>query len=700
MIFRNSQVKNRANRLINSNSPYLRQHAYNPVDWYEWGDEAFEKAVKEDKTIFLSIGYSTCHWCHVMAHESFENDEIATYMNENFICIKVDRELRPDIDSVYMRVCYMMNSSCGWPLTAFLTPDRDPFYIGTYFPPVSRMGQIDLLDLLRNIIQYWNNSRDEINKVVNSVKSNLNRNNKLDILDANKQNSEFDEEFFHSAYSELEAMYDSINGGFGYERKFPTPHHLRYLMRYNKIFNDKKSLEMVLFTLKKMRFGGIYDHIGSGFHRYTIEPKFLVPHYEKMLYDQAGLLIAYSEAFQISKDKLFSRTIHELINYLTTRMLSPDGGFYSAEDADSDGEEGSFYLWTAEQIKEILGNDATKFMEIYNIEADGNFTPELGGNNKKLNILHLKENVFEDENIAKFIDSCILSLSQVRQKRVRPMIDKKILADWNGFIIAAIAKAAFVINNEEYIDFAKKVADFILANFLKKDGMLWHAYFEGRNSVEGMLDDYAYLVYGLIEIYTASSEIQYLNEAVILTEKAIELFYDKEQGAFFKTSELTEKILLRPKEIDDSAMPSGNSIMFSNLLRLSKLTDRKDFYEYALKTISYYQFILGNNTSGYTEFLSNLFWIRKSSSETVIAGEKNTTNYCGILDIFRTFYLPLNLLIYLDENREIEKIAPWVKNLTLQKGKTLVYYCQNKTCKIPVDTRDELISAIAEEGDS
>lgn len=685
--------KEKTNRLIKSKSPYLVQHAFNPVDWYEWGKEAFEKAEKEDKPVFLSIGYSTCHWCHVMAHESFENETIASYMNENFVCIKVDREERPDIDSIYMLVCQMMSRNCGWPLTIVMDCHKKPFFAGTYIPPVSSMGRLGLIDLLMNIMKYWNNNRSELFKTSDAVIDNLQIMSK--IQSANDAIS-LNENIFRHTFEDISEIYDKVDGGFGIDRKFPMPHFHHFLLRYYFVYKDDFALNMVYKTLKKMRYGGIYDQIGGGFHRYSVDSKFLLPHFEKMLYDQAGMILTYTEAYQNSKIDIFSETIKETVEYLKSNLLSGNGAFYSAEDADSSGEEGKFYLWTKSEIVNILGHDAERFIELFNIIDNGNFIPEAGGNNEYQNILHLNKHTVLNNDTKDFIEKCRLKLLDVRNKRVKPLLDNKILTDWNGYTIAALAYAGFVLNNSEYIELAENCTEFLFNNCVIDNGTLLHVSYGSQGEIQGMLDDYAYFIYGLIELYFSTSKIKYLNEAINLTEIAIEEFYDNESGGFYQTPVLSETILIRKKDLSDNAIPSGNSIMLNNLMRLGKILNKQEFINCAETTTNYYKDKIYQNPSSLIAMVNSLFGAFYGSSEMVFAGEKSNINYSDLLNVVQENFLPFNVLLYFDARRDLDIITDWTKNIRVEKEITKIYYCINHTCKMPVSTVESLLKVIAD----
>jgi uncharacterized protein len=571
------------NRLAKEKSPYLLQHKYNPVDWYAWSDEAFEKARKEDKPVFLSIGYSTCHWCHVMEKESFEDEEVAKLMNDAFVSIKVDREERPDIDGIYMTVCQMLTGGGGWPLTIIMTPGKKPFFAGTYFPRDGRFGRMGMKELIPRIKELWQNKKDDILNSANQISTALQSAASL------PAGNSLNEEIFKIAYKELESRYDEEYGGFGSAPKFPTPHNLIFLLRYRKRYDEKKALDMVEKTLTEMRRGGIYDHIGFGFSRYSTDPQWLVPHFEKMLYDQALLTLAYVETYQATKNPFYKKTAEEILEYVKRDMTSPEGGFYSAEDADSEGEEGKFYLWTEEEIRNILPDDADLFIKVFNIKKEGNWIDSVHGTKTDTNILHLKsdlitlakENNLTEEKLSAKIEYSRKKLYEVREKRIHPHKDDKILTDWNGLMISAFAKAAQAFNNKEYSETAKKAADFIIKDLITEDGKLLHRYRDGEAGITANADDYAFFIQALLDLYETIFEVKYLKSALKLNEDFIHHFWDRENKGFFFTPDYGEQLIVRQKEIYDGAVPSGNSIAMLNLLRIGRITAKPEFEEMA-----------------------------------------------------------------------------------------------------------------------
>jgi hypothetical protein len=681
-------MKTSANHLIGQKSPYLLQHAHNPVDWYPWGEEAFSKASKENKPIFLSIGYSTCHWCHVMETESFENKEVAEILNRGFICIKVDREERPDIDTVYMAVCQAMSGSGGWPLTIIMTPDKKPFFATTYIPRESRFGMLGMLEVLPKIEDLWKNSRNDIDTSAEKVSAALKQNAEM------KFNSEISSGLPEKAYKEISATFDSVNGGYGNAPKFPSPHRLLFLLRYSQLHSDTELLKQIEFTLEKMSAGGIHDQLGGGFHRYSTDDKWLLPHFEKMLYDQAMLALAYTEAYQVTGREDFAATAKDTLNYVIRDMTSPEGAFYSAEDADSDGEEGKFYVWDYKELFSVLPkDDALIAVRYFNVDDEGNFTDPIHGGTAK-NILHLKrpkaqiasEFELSPQDLDSKISEIRKKLFQHREKRIRPSKDTKILADWNGLMIAAMAKAAGVFNSEEYRKTAVKAADFVLGKMRNSQGELLHRYKDGELAVDGQLDDYALMVWGLIELYEAGFDDKYLQAALDLNRIVISNFRDPAHGNYFMTAEKNEKMIFRPKVNFDGALPSGNSVLTMNLLRLSGFTANVEFEKLADDTLKASAQLINRYPGSFTNYLSALLY-SENSSEIVICGKSKSKNVAEFADILRRKYLPFKTLLFIPENEPdaaIFKIANFAKDYKTHDGKTTVYICKKHVCGKPV----------------
>jgi len=684
------------NRLIQEKSPYLLQHADNPVDWYPWGADAFTQAQSENKPIFLSIGYSTCHWCHVMAHESFEDLKVGKLMNETFVSIKVDREERPDIDAVYMKVCQMMTGSGGWPLTIIMTPDKEPFFAATYIPRESRFGLIGMLDLIPRIKELWSTRQTEVLDSASQITGAL-RQASSDI-----SNEELSESMLHLTYEQLASRFDQENGGFSIAPKFATPHNLLFLLRYWARTGNKQSLHMVEKTLQAMRSGGIYDHIGFGFHRYSTDTQWLVPHFEKMLYDQAMLAMAYTEAYQVTGKEEYAQTAHEIFAYILRDMTAPDGGFYSAEDADTDGEEGKSYLWTHQEIAQVLSVEEANLASIvFSIKKDGNFS-ETDGRENISNILHLAETLEElatNLNISvyelkKNLEKIRKKLFTYREKRVHPHKDDKILTDWNGLMAAALSKGAQVLNEPHYASAAKRAIDFALNNMLTSDGRLLHRFRDGQAALPAYVDDYAFFIYGLLELYETSFDSRYLERALALNGDLIDHFWDDDEGGFYFTADDSESLLIRQKEIYDGAIPSGNSVAMLNLLRLARITGNHDFEEKAARIGRAFAASIRQAPFAYTQLMVALDFVIGPCYEVVIVGDPQSNDTGEMLDAIRRRFIPNKVVILRQieqESPEIENIAPFTKNLTSIDGRATAYVCLNYHCKRPTtDTRTML----------
>ncbi len=669
------------NKLITEKSPYLLQHAKNPVNWYPWGDEAFDKAKSEDKPIFLSIGYSTCHWCHIMQKESFSSSYVGKLMNETFVSIKVDREERPDIDKIYMTVCQLMTGSGGWPLTIVMTPDKKPFFAGTYFPKESRFGRIGIIDLIKRIDSLWKNDRKQLlessEKIIFALQD----------VNTESSGSSLTKSVLNSTYSQLSARFDKKNGGFGAAPKFPTPHNLLFLLRYWKRTGDERALSMVEETLKQMRMGGIYDQIGFGFHRYSTDSDWLVPHFEKMLYDQALLTLAYLETYQATNKKEYANTAEEIMTYVLRDMTSSEGAFYSAEDADSEGEEGKFYVWSKMEIEEILGADKTEtFSKLYNVNSDGNFLDEATKTKTGKNILHLN---LDSTNTSNFdLEFSRKQLFETREKRIRPYKDDKILTDWNGLMIAAFAKAGYILNEPKYIESAKKAVKFILNEMKNSDGRLLHRYREGEADIGAFLDDYTYLIWGLINLYEATFETLYLEKAILLMEEQLFLFWDSSIGAFFFTAEDAESLLTRQKETYDGAIPSGNSVAMLNLLRLAQLTGNDTYEEKADHLGRVFAESVRANPVAHSFMMVAVDYAVGPTYSLVIAGDEGQEDTKSMLNAIRKRFLPNKALIYRPSNKihpEIDDLSSFVQFFDKFDGKATAYVCINKTCKAPTN---------------
>ncbi|MDH4269235.1 MAG: thioredoxin domain-containing protein [Dehalococcoidia bacterium] len=688
------------NRLIKEPSPYLRQHAHNPVDWYPWGPEAFERAQKENKPIFLSIGYSTCHWCHVMAHESFEHPEVARLMNEAFVSIKVDREERPDIDSVYMSACQVMTGSGGWPLSIIMTPDKRPFFAATYIPRESRFGLIGMLELIPHIRELWATRRGDALSLSSKIAAILHQTSQ------DTAGEELDETMLELTYEQLAKRFDGQHAGFSNAPKFPAPHNLLFLLRYWKRSSNKAALDMVEKTLEAMRRGGIYDHVGFGFHRYSTDSQWLVPHFEKMIYDQAMLTMAYTEAYQATGKEDYGKTAREIFTYVLRDMTAPEGGFYSAEDADSEGKEGKFYLWTQEEVRQSLGDEELDFVaEVFNIEKDGNFVEQATGRKGSDNILHVRKSLEElasdlnlsQQDLQAHLEMIRQKLFAYREKRLHPMKDDKILTDWNGLMIAALAKGAQAFDEPEYGEAAQRAADFVLENMRKPDGRLWHRYRDGQVGIEANLDDYAFLLWGLIELYEAIFDAKYLRIALDLTRDMLGHFWDGDSGGLYLTPEDGEGLLVRKKEIYDGAIPSGNSVAMLNLFRIGRITTNSDLEEKAAKIGHAFSESVKQLPSAHTQLMVALDFGIGPCYEVVIAGNANAEDTKAMVRALRTRFLP-NKVVLLNASEqkspEIAQLAAFTRNQPSIGGKATAYVCLNYNCKLPTTDINKMLELL------
>ncbi len=680
------------NRLSKENSPYLLQHAGNPVDWFPWVSEAFDKAAEEDKPVFLSIGYSTCHWCHVMEKESFEDEETARMMNDVFVSIKVDREERPDIDGIYMQVCQMLTGSGGWPLTIIMTPDKKPFFAGTYFPKESRFGRPGMKELIPRIKDIWATRRDEINKSASEIVKALS-------LETEKESKALDDNVIEKSFNEFRDRFDNDYGGFGQAPKFPSPHNLSFLLRYFKSYKNKDALKMVEKTLDEIRRGGIYDQVGYGFHRYSTDRQWLVPHFEKMLYDQALLTNSYVELYQLTGKKIYKETAEEILAYVLRDMTSPEGGFYSAEDADSEGKEGKFYLWTKDEFDKVLGKDSKLLSEIFNLKPEGNFSDPLSENSEPGNILHLKkplnesaqENSLTEAALKNKMNNARKKLFDVRESKVHPYKDDKILTDWNALMISAFAKAARAFGSRVYDEITLKAVRFILTNLRTEDGRLLHRFRNGKSGITGNLDDYAFMVSALIELYETTFDINLLKTAIELNDHMVKHFYDNVNGGFYFSPDYGEELITRNKEIYDGAIPSGNSAAVQNLLKLGRITGNADLEEKAHKTLSFFSEQISKMPSAFANSISALIMGSGDSLEIVIAGNKEDQTTQEILEYFGRNFIP-NKVILLKEpgGNELSEIAPFTEGMVQQDKLPAVYICRGYACEMPVISFDEI----------
>ena len=688
----NKKKEKYVNRLAKESSPYLLQHKNNPVDWYPWGREAFDKAKELDRPIFLSIGYSTCHWCHVMAHESFEDEQVAQLLNENYISIKVDREELPEIDHVYMSVCQAMTGKGGWPLTIIMTPSKEPFFAGTYFSKTGRFGRPGMLELLPSISDAWKNKREDLLISAKKVNSFLMESNKKEI------GEDLDQSVLENAYAQFVSKYDKINGGFSTQPKFPSAHNLIYLLRYHYMNGDTTSLMMVENTLQKMRLGGIFDQIGYGFHRYSTDKEWLVPHFEKMLYDQAMLTMAYTEAYQITQNQLYQNISEEILTYVDRDMTDKRGGFYSAEDADSEGEEGLFYLWTLQELQKITSKDDFSFLtDLYSLDSSGNFKDEATRQFTGKNIFYLK-NLINDKSKSKQIKEINNNLFNIRKKRIHPLKDNKILTDWNGLMIVAYAKAGIAFNNKSFINTAEKSTQFILNNLTDNNGRLIKRYRNGVSGLDAHLDDYAFMIWGLLELYEATFKPSYLSEAISLNRIMVDEFWSDE-GGFYLGSDKSEQLIVRSLTGYDGAIPSGNAIAAYNLLKLTRLTGEEKWAEMAQKLFKVFSNDIKNTPIGYTSTLSAFMFELSKPKEIIVVGSGSNLETQAALTLLRSKYIPNKVMLFKDTDDKIQSLTPlakWTSNHQMINNKTTYYICEDFSCKLPTNDIEIALKLINE----
>ena len=694
-----------SNRLAQEQSPYLQQHKDNPVNWYPWGEDAFDKAKSEDKPIFLSIGYSTCHWCHVMEHESFEDDQVADLMNDTFVSIKVDREERPDIDSLYMTVCQLMNQRGGWPLNVILTPDKKPFYATTYVPKEGRFGRMGMLDLVPRIKELWTQERDKVLQEAEKVTGTLQR-----IADQESDGRALGPEVLDEAAEQLADQFDEAYGGFGQSPKFPSPHNLLFLLRHGRRTGEEQATAIVEKTLDQMRLGGVFDHVGYGFHRYSTDQQWLLPHFEKMLYDQAMLMMAYTEAHQVTGKATYEQTVREIATYVLRDMHDEEGGFYSAEDADSEDEsgereEGAFYVWSIDELRDTLPEDlADLVIDVYNCREGGNYEDESTRQRTGKNILHLNEPLhavadtrgMDESDLRERLETARKQLFERREQRPRPGLDDKVLTDWNGLMIAALAKAARVFSDETFEEAASKAAHFVLDTLRTDDGKLLHRYRNGDAAIRAHLDDYAFLVWGLIELYETTFDARWLGEALCLTEEMIDHFWDDERGGFFLSADDGEPLIVRQKDMQDAAIPAGNSIALLNLIRLARLTGRTEYEDRADALARFAAPQVRQQPSVFTGLLLGFHLAAGESREVVIAGDPESSDTQALIKAVRSVYAPETVVLHRPEGDDplIATYAPFVEPHRPQNGAAAAYICEAFQCQAPTTDPETVIGAL------
>jgi uncharacterized protein YyaL (SSP411 family) len=707
---RKLQEGHRPNRLINEKSPYLLQHAFNPVDWYPWGEEAFAKAREEDKPIFLSIGYSTCYWCHVMERQVFENEEIAELMNKKLICIKVDREERPDVDRIYMTAVQTMTGSGGWPLSVFLTPELKPFFGATYLPPTEQYGRPGFPQIVKRIGELWKYDRKSLLESGEQIYQHLKNYSESQSAVA------VNDSILHRCFAQLTSNYDSVYAGFGSGPKFPRPVAVNFLLRYYYRTENVVALQMALQTLHKMAEGGMYDHLGGGFHRYSVDGQWRVPHFEKMLYDQAQLIISYLEAYQITHDEFFASVARDVLNYVLRNLTSSEGGFYSAEDAESaldysrpeEKEEGAFYLWTTSELQQHLSNDEYEiFCYYYGVNVPGNALHDPTGVFQGKNILYVANDINttaikfgkSPDEIKTILHSIRQKLLSLRELRPRPHLDDKIITAWNGLMISAFAKAYQVLGEQEYKTAAVRTAKFILAQLYDaQNGTLLRRYRQGEARYEGTLQDYAFFVQALIDLYESSFDLEFLEMGLTLTTKQIEVFFDSTHGGFFDTPKEVSSLILRLKEEYDGAEPTGNSIAALNLLRLAHITNSDEWRFLAQKTIEAF----GARMTQVPEILPQMLvaydWLTSAPKEIIIAGNREAEDTRNLFREVYSHFLPHRVIIFLDGSDPQKKLTsylPVVESMTMKENKATAYICENYACQLPTTDRTVVAQLLA-----
>jgi uncharacterized protein YyaL (SSP411 family) len=662
------------NRLIFEQSPYLLQHARNPVDWRPWGEAAFAEAKRQDKPVFLSIGYTTCHWCHVMEHESFEDEEVAALINGSFIAVKVDREERPDIDEVYMQITQGITGGGGWPMTVVMTPDKHAFFAGTYFPKESVAGRPGIKRVITELHKAWVERREEVEETALNISAQVGQ------MMGASPGGDLDVEILDTAFEQFVSRYDSKRGGFAVRPKFPVPPNLLFLLRYHHRTGNPEALEMVEKTLTGMRHGGVYDQIGFGIHRYATDPEWLVPHFEKMLYDQALVTIANLEAYQVTGKQKYARTAREILSYVQRDMTSPEGGFYSAEDADSEGEEGKFYVWSSDEIREVLGEeDAEFFLETFHFKDEGNFLEESTREKTGTNIPHLKEDPLDE--VLERIEPLRKKLFEVREKRIHPQKDDKILTDWNGLMIAAFARAAQVLGDGEYKAVAAKASDFVLDKLTTEDGRLLKRYRQGEAGLTAHLEDYTFMIWGLLDTYEATFEVRYLEKAIELQGMMDEFFWDEQEGGYFTIADDAEQLIVRAKKLYGGAIPSGNAAAIGNLLRLHRMTGQPHYATRGDELVRAFSAELGQNSMVYPLALVWLDFQFGPSKEIVISGDQADSMIAAL----RKPYLPNKVILHRtgDNAEALAKLAPYTETQISVDGKATAYVCESFACKMP-----------------
>jgi hypothetical protein len=673
------------NRLVFEKSPYLLQHARNPIDWWPWGEAAFEQARREDKPVLLSVGYTTCHWCHVMEYESFEDEEVAALVNEHFISIKVDREERPDIDEVYMQITQGITGSGGWPMTVAMTPDKHAFFAGTYFPKKSVRGRPGFKRIITELGKAWRERREDVEESAQSVSRQVG-----EMLGASP-GGDLDPGIFDVAFAQFSSQYDGKKGGFASPPKFPVPPNLLFLLRFHQRTGNAEALAMVERTLTEIRRGGIYDQVGFGIYRYSTDTEWLLPHFEKMLYDQALVTMAYLEVYQVTGKERYARTARETLTYVLRNLTHPEGGFYSAEDADSEGKEGKFYLWTNSEVRQVLGeDDGNFFIETFHFEEEGNFLEEVTREKTGTNIPHLKEELLDEKQTR--VDGLLKKLFDHRETRTHPQKDDKILTDWNGLMIAAFARAAQALGDEGYAESARKATDFVLDKLTNNEGRLLKRYRQGEAGLTAHFEDYAFMIWGLLDVYEMNFDLKYLAKAIELQGIADEFFWDKIEGGYFTVAEDAEQMIVRAKKIYGGPIPSGNSVAIGNLVRLHRMTGQPHFAKRGDELIRAFSAELAKNSAVYPLALSFLDFHFGPSHEIVISGGEEGE----MVDALRKSFLPNKVIIRrTSENAEaLAKLAPYTETQRSRDGRATAYVCQNFACQLPTIEVEKMMQSL------
>ena len=678
------------NRLVNETSPYLLQHQHNPVDWWPWGEEALARSRDEQRPIFLSIGYSACHWCHVMEHESFEDEAIAEFLNDHFVCIKVDREERPDLDQIYMQAVQLMTGRGGWPMSVFLTPDQKPFFGGTYWPPTARMNMPGFDQVIRAVDDAWQNRREQALQQAGELTGRLQQHGAESSSDGT-----LDTNVLTQAVAGLTREFDFQHGGFGTAPKFPHSMDLQFLLRAWFRSRDSHLLEMVALNLDHMAQGGIYDHLAGGFARYSVDARWLVPHFEKMLYDNALLVSVYLEAYEVTSNENYARVVRETLDYIMTTMTDPSGGFHSTEDADSEGEEGKFYVWSLAEVEQVLGpQDAERFCYVYDVTQEGNFEGH--------NILNLPKSLEQcarvrDWDLGELQEKMVAARNRLlkhRAQRVRPGKDDKILVSWNGLMIDAMSRAAVVLQQPEYLVAAEKAADFIWDQLRTEDGRLLHCWRHGQPKLAAYLDDYANLMNSFVTLYETGFQEHWLERANILAGVLMEHFQDHQQGGFFYTADDHEDLIARHKNFHDSSVPSGNSMAATALLRLGRLTGNQDHLQAAERTLQAAAEVLSRSPAAAGQMLIALDFYLSEVQEIVLVGNSADPEMAQVLQHFHQAYFPNRVIAFRDSRLESTAsiLDPLFQGRESVSTTPTLFVCQDYVCQQPVSGRDEILA--------